>query len=82
LVDAVPEDRVGAIGDVLRATIEAGASDEQVHYLAALLRALPGPDRLATQPIRTFACAGTLSAEHDLAERVEEILRSEGDAVA
>ncbi len=27
------------------------------------------------EPVRTFASAGTLSAEHDLAERVEDILR-------
>jgi hypothetical protein len=33
--------------------------------------------RLAASPVRTFASAGALSAEHDLAERVEDVLRTE-----
>jgi hypothetical protein len=36
--------------------------------------------RLAAKPVRTFASAGALSAEHDLAERVEDILRTEDDS--
>jgi hypothetical protein len=36
--------------------------------------------RLAANPIRTFASAGALSAEHDLAERVEDILRTKDDS--
>jgi hypothetical protein len=35
--------------------------------------------RLAATPIRTFASAGALSAEHDLAERAEDVLRTEDD---
>lgn len=36
--------------------------------------------RLAAKPVRTFASAGALSAEHDLAERVEDVLRTEDDS--
>lgn len=35
--------------------------------------------KLAVNPVRTFASAGTLSAEHDLAERVEDVLKTEDD---
>jgi hypothetical protein len=31
----------------------------------------------AAEPVRIFASAGTLSAEHDLAERVEDVLHTE-----
>jgi hypothetical protein len=41
LVDVLPEDRVAAIGEVLRAAIEAGMTDEQAHRLAEQLRAHP-----------------------------------------
>lgn len=37
LVDVLPEDRVAAIGAVLRAAIEAGMTDEQAHRLAEQL---------------------------------------------
>jgi hypothetical protein len=69
LVDVLPEDRVVAIGAVLRAAIEAGMTDEQAHRLAEQLRAHPDSTRLASEPVRTFASAGTLSAEPSLAER-------------
>ncbi len=82
LIDVLPEDRVAAIGAVLRAAIEAGMTDEQAHPLAEQLRAYPDSTRLASDPVRTFASAGTLSAEPDLAERVEEILRTEPGTAA
>jgi hypothetical protein len=82
LVDGVPEERVAAIGEVLRAALEAGLTDEQAHRLAGQLRAHPDLAALPTEPVRTFASAGTLSAEPDLAERVEEILRTEPPGTA
>ncbi|MGH3834688.1 MAG: hypothetical protein ACRDSN_20300 [Pseudonocardiaceae bacterium] len=82
LVDVLPEDRVTAIGEVLRAAIEAGMTDQQAHRLADQLRAQPDSTRLASEPVRTFASAGTLSAEPNLAERVEEILRTEPGTAA
>ena len=82
LVDVLPEDRVAAIGAVLRAAIEAGMTDEQAHRLAEQLRAHPDSTRLPSEPVRTFASAGTLSAEPALAERVEEILRTEPGSAA
>ena len=54
LVDALPESRLPAIEQILRASLD-------------------GPVPTAA---RRFASAGTLSAEHDLAERSEDILRS------
>ncbi|WP_219419392.1 hypothetical protein [Pseudonocardia nigra] len=61
LVDAVPEARLPAVEQVLRAS-------------------LGGP--VPTAP-RQFASAGALSAEHDFAERSEEILREhDGDTAA
>jgi hypothetical protein len=53
LLDAVPEARLPALEQILRASLH-------------------GP--VPTAP-RRFASAGTLSAEHDLAERSEDILR-------
>jgi hypothetical protein len=53
LLDAVPESRLSAIAQVLRASIDA-----------------PVP-----VPPRQFASTGTLFAEHDYAERSENILR-------
>ncbi len=82
LVDVLPEDRVAAIGAVLRAAVEAGLTDDQAHRLAERLRAQPDSTRLAAEPVRTFASAGTLSAEPDLAERVEEILGAEPGTAA
>lgn len=32
---------------------------------------------IADEPVRTFASTGALAAEHDLAERVEDMLRTE-----
>jgi hypothetical protein len=69
LVDGVPEDRVAAIGEVLRAALEADLTGDQAHRLAKQLRAYPDLTRLAAEPIRRFASEGTLSAEPDLAER-------------
>jgi len=77
LVDGVPEDRVTAIGEVLRAALDAGLTSEQAHRLAEGLRAHLDLAGVAAEPVRRFASAGTLSAEPDLAERVEEILRVE-----
>lgn len=82
LVDVLPEDRVAAIGEVLRAAIEAGLTGDQAHRLAERLRAQPGSAWLAAEPVRTFTSAGTLSAEPDLAERVEEILGTEPGTAA
>jgi hypothetical protein len=82
LVDVLPEDWVAAIGEVLRAVIEPGMTDEQAHRLAGQLRAHLDSTRLASEPVRTFASAGTLSAEPNLAERVEEILRTEPGTAA
>lgn len=82
LVDVLPEGRVAAIGVVLRAAIDTGMTDEQAHWLAEKLRAHPDSTRLASEPVRTFASAGTLSAEPNLAERIEEILRTEPGTAA
>jgi hypothetical protein len=82
LVDVLSEDRVAAIGAVLLAAIEAGMTDEQAHRLAEQLRAHPDSTRLASEPVRTFASAGTLSAEPSRAERVEEILRTDPGTAA
>lgn len=82
LVDVLPEDRVAAIGGVLRAGIEAGMTDAQAHRLLEQLRAHPDSARLASEPVRTFASAGTLSAKPNLAERVEEIPRTEPGTAA
>lgn len=70
LVDVLPEDRAAAIGEVLRAAVEADLTDDQAHRLAELLRAQPDSTPLAAEPVRTFASAGTLSAEPDLSERL------------
>lgn len=77
LVDVLPADRVAAVGAVLRAAMEAGMTDERAHRLADSCERTPDSTRLASEPVRTFASAGTLSAEPNLAERVEEILRTE-----
>jgi len=82
LVDVLPEDRIAAIGEVLRAAVEAGLTGDQARRLAERLRAQPDSTPLAEEPVRTFASAGTLSAEPDLAERVEEILRTEPGSAA
>jgi hypothetical protein len=82
LVDVLPEDRVAAIGEVLRAAVEAGLTGDQAHRLAEQLRAESDLTRLVPEPVRTFASAGTLSAEPTLAERVEEILRTESGTAA
>ncbi len=82
LVDVLPEDRVAAIGEVLRAAVEVGMTDDQAHRLADQLRVHPDSTRLASEPVRTFASAATLSAEPNLAERVEEILRTEPGTAA
>ncbi|RBY75724.1 hypothetical protein DQ238_19005 [Geodermatophilus sp. TF02-6] len=64
-------------------------SREDLHRLVDALPAarLPAVERLLrasladTDPTerRCFASTGTLSAEHDLAERSEDVLRSDGD---
>lgn len=55
LLDAVPETRLPALEQILRASLD-------------------GPVPAAP---RRFASTGTLSAEHDLAERSEDILRED-----
>ena len=55
LLDAVPETRLPALEQILRASLD-------------------GPVPAAP---RRFASTGTLSAEHDLAERSGDILRSD-----
>jgi hypothetical protein len=47
--------------------------DDRVPAAVALLRQLAGSAR----PRREFSCTATLSAEPDLAERSEDILRDE-----
>ncbi len=66
LTAAVPEEQLAAVGETVRAAIATGAAGEQS----------------LGEPRRSFASAGTLSAEHDLAERAEEILRTEPDTAA
>lgn len=58
------------------------ATREEVHQLGELLRGHQLPVHVATQPVRRFTSAGTLSAEPNLAERVEEILRREPGSAA
>lgn len=79
LIDAVPDDRVAAIGEVLRAAVEAGMTSERADRPADHLH---DPISLPSEPIRTFASAGTLSAEPDLAARVEQILSIENGTAA
>lgn len=67
---------------MLRVAIEVGMTDNQAHRLAEQLRAHPDSTPLASEPIRTFASAGALSAEPNLVERVEEILRTEPGTAA
>ncbi|MGH3813190.1 MAG: hypothetical protein ACRDUV_12135 [Pseudonocardiaceae bacterium] len=82
LVDGVPEERVAAIGEALRAAVEAGLSD-RAGIPAGRAAAHPsGAAAVTAEPVRTFASAGALSAEPDLAERVEEILRTEPPGTA
>jgi len=80
LVDCVPDDRLVVLAEVLRIAVESGMTGEQVHQLGALLRGRPTPVHMAAEPVRRFASTGTLSAEPSLAERAEEILRSEPGA--
>ena len=71
------------------ATLGLMTSREDIHRLVDALPAarLPAVERLLRASIedtvptgrRRFASRGTLSAEHDLAERSEEILRSDED---
>jgi hypothetical protein len=82
LLDGVPDDRVAAIGEILRAAMEAGLTGDQAHRLARQLRVDPDLTRLSAEPVRKFASTGTLSAEPDLAERSEEILRTEPPGTA
>lgn len=66
LIDAVPEGQISAVGELVRAAIEESRT----------------PPDTATPPVRVFASAGTLSADHDLAERVEQVLRAEDGTAA
>ncbi len=68
-------------------------SREDIHRLVDALPAarLPAVEQLLRRSLadadadadptgrRRFASTGTLSAEHDLAERTEDVLRSDGD---
>lgn len=82
LVDAVPDDRLTVLGEILRAAVDSGMEWEQAHQLAEQLLGHAAQVDAATEPVRTFASTGTLSAESDLAERAEEILRSEPGTAA
>ena len=82
LLDGVPDDRVAAIGELLRAALEADLTGDQAHRLAKQLRVDPDVSRLSAESVRKFASTGTLSAEPDLAERSEEILRTEPSGTA
>jgi hypothetical protein len=62
--------------------MNSGLTGEQAHRLAKQLRGDPDLARLAAEPVRKFTSAGTLSAEPDLAERSEEILRTEPPGTA
>lgn len=57
-------------------------TNEQAHRLTEQLRAHPDSTPLASEPVRAFASAGMLSAEPNLAERVEEIRRTEPGTAA
>lgn len=82
LVDAVPEDRLAVLGEILRAAAESGMTSEQVHQLGELLRGRQPPVHVASEPVRRFTSAGTLSAEPNLAERAEDVLRREPGSAA
>src|SRR5581483_660598 len=60
LVDALPDDRLAAIGEALRAAVLAETSDESQHLVEQPQKRIVAP-RLATEPLRTFLSAGTLS---------------------
>jgi hypothetical protein len=74
LVDAVPDDRLDAVSEVVRAAAQTG---EQPWASLPPSRPAEENNPLAAGPVRTFASVGALSAEHDLAERVEDILPTE-----
>ncbi len=78
--DDVPEVRLAAIGEVLRDAVETGLTANQACRPAEQLRAQPEPP--VPEPVPTFAGANTLSAEPDLAQRVEEILRTQPPGTA
>lgn len=61
--------------------LKSGITPEQLHQLLVLLIDRPAP-AMDAEPVRKFASAGSLSAESDLAERVEEIMRSEPGTAA
>jgi hypothetical protein len=82
LVDAVPDDRLRTLGEIVRLAAESDMTWEQVQQLAELLRGDPAPISASAEPVRRFASTGTLTAEPDLAERAEEILRSEPGTAA
>jgi hypothetical protein len=82
LVDAVPDDRLSMLGEIVRLAAGSDMTWEQTLQLIELLRGNPAPIHAAAEPVRRFASTGTLSAEPDLAERSEEILRSEPGTAA
>jgi hypothetical protein len=82
LVDVLPEDRVAAIGEVLRAALEAGRTNEQARWLAELLRGRWDSTRLASAPVRASPAQTCCRPNPTLADRVEEILRTESGTAA
>lgn len=82
LVDAVPDDRLSMLGEIVRLAAGSDMTWEQTLQLVELLRGNPALIHPAAEPVRRFASTGTLSAEPDLAERSEEILRSEPGTAA
>jgi hypothetical protein len=82
LVDAVPDERLATLSEIVRLASGSAMTWEQALRLIDVLRGGSTPVDIAAEPVRRFASAGTLSAESDLAERSEEILRSEPGTAA
>jgi len=82
LVDAVPDERLPALEEIVRLASGTNMSWEQATRLHELLRHYSDAADIAAGPVRQFASAGTLSAEPDLAARSEEILRNEPGTAA
>jgi hypothetical protein len=82
LVDAVPDERLPTLSEIVRLAAGSDLTWEQALQLVQLLSGGPTQVDIAAEPVRRFASAGTLSAESDLAERSEEILRSEPGTAA
>lgn len=78
LVDRLSDDYVDAVHGLLRRAVDGDLPVDRIRTLAQPINVALDNSWRGGPPIRSFSSAGALSAEPDLAERVEEILRTEG----